>query len=133
MAVPLQVEIVTPARRVLSLACEEVYLPAVRGEMGVLPEHAAFVGELATGPVRIRTGSEWRRLAVRGGFVQVTANRVILLADDAAEPAEIDRKKLDDERAALESKLLDVAVSVDERTELLGARDWIDARSAVAA
>ena len=55
------------------------------GELGVLPDHSAFVGQLAAGELRITTGTEVKRYYIDGGFAQVTGGVVNVLTAKAVE------------------------------------------------
>src|SRR6266542_2831683 len=69
---------------------DEVVAPGVEGYFGVLPGHAAFLTTLGAGEVMYRVGQREGYLAVAGGFAEVRAERVIILAEDAERPEEID-------------------------------------------
>ncbi len=131
MAGELTLEVVTPSRKVLSEACEEVSVPTALGEIGILPDHAALLSAGAAGILQYRASGQRRALVVRGGFVRVFENRVTVLADEAVLPAQIEKTKVETARMALEQKLLDPAVNVEEREELFRERDWLEAQLAV--
>lgn len=86
----LQLELVTPSRRVLSEQVSEVRLPGVLGEMGVLPGHTPLLTELGTGRLAFTQGGRERLMAIQGGFAEVLPHRVTVLATIAEFPDEID-------------------------------------------
>ena len=86
----MRFELATPTRMLVSTETEEVVAPGVEGYFGVLPGHAAFLTTLAAGEVMYRTGQRQEYLAVAGGFAEVRAERVIILAEHAERPEEID-------------------------------------------
>jgi F-type H+-transporting ATPase subunit epsilon len=87
----LRLELVAPAGRVFEGDVEMVVLPAVTGEMGILPRHAPTVAQLAIGRLRALTsGGEWLTFAVAEGFAQVQFDKVTVLADAAEEASQID-------------------------------------------
>jgi F-type H+-transporting ATPase subunit epsilon len=88
--VPLSLEIVTPERRVLSAAVDEVRAPGVLGGFGVRFNHAPFMTALVPGRLTYLEGGREHHYAVGGGFLQVADNRVIVLADTAEAAGEID-------------------------------------------
>ncbi len=90
MADRLHLEIVTPSRRVVEVEVDEVRLPGVLGEMGVLPGHIPLLTALAAGPLTYFEGSKSTRYAVRGGFAEVLPDRVTVLASVAESVADID-------------------------------------------
>lgn len=87
----LRLELVAPAGPVFEGDVEMVVLPAVTGELGILPRHAPLVAQLSIGRLRALTaGGEWLNFAVSEGFAKVQFNKVIVLADTAEEAAKID-------------------------------------------
>jgi len=86
----LTLEITTPMRLVVSEEVDEVVAPGSEGYFGVLPGHAPFLTTLGIGMVTYRIGREEHHLAVAGGFAEVRNDKVIILADSAERPAEID-------------------------------------------
>jgi F-type H+-transporting ATPase subunit epsilon len=90
MADQLQLEVVTPERRVLSEPVNSVTVPGRNGEMQLLPGHAAMISELKTGVLSYTEDGTTFQLHVSGGFVEVSDNRVSVLAEIAERPEEID-------------------------------------------
>lgn len=87
----LRLEIVAPAGRVFEGDVEMVVLPAVTGEVGILPRHAPLVAQLTIGRLRVmQVGGEWLTYAIAEGFAKVQFNKVIVLADAAEEASSID-------------------------------------------
>src|SRR5207249_7075095 len=90
MADQLQLEVVTPERRVLSESVNAVTVPGRGGEMGILPGHAPMISELQTGVLSYNEDGTTFQLHVSGGFVEVNDDRVAVLAEIAEKPEEID-------------------------------------------
>jgi len=87
----LRLELVAPAGLVFEGDVEMVVIPAVTGEVGILPRHAPMVAQLAIGRLRaLSADGEWLVFAVADGFVKVQFNKVIVLADAAEEASKID-------------------------------------------
>ncbi|HSP18987.1 MAG TPA: ATP synthase F1 subunit epsilon [Myxococcaceae bacterium] len=86
----LNVDIVTPERRLASLPADEVVAPAAEGLYGVLPGHSPFLSTLAPGPLTVRDGGNTQAWFVAGGFVEVQGDVVLVLADQAEPAAAID-------------------------------------------
>ena len=97
------VELATPTRMLISADVEEVVAPGTEGYFGVWPGHAPFLTTLGSGEVCYKTGRDEKCLAVSGGFAEVTGERVIILAETAELPDEIDvaRAQRAKERAEL--------------------------------
>ena len=87
----LRLELVAPAGPVYEGDVEMVVMPAVTGELGVLPHHAAMVAQLTIGRLRaLSAGGEWLNFAISEGFAKVQFDKVIVLADSAEEASKID-------------------------------------------
>ena len=90
MADQLQLEVVTPERRVLAEAVNSVTVPGRNGDMQILPGHAALISELQTGVLAYNQGGTAQQLHVSGGFIEVNNDKVSVLAEIAERPEEID-------------------------------------------
>jgi F-type H+-transporting ATPase subunit epsilon len=89
----LHVDIITPERRVLQTEVDSVVVPAVEGELGILPNHTPLVAQLQPGHICFRAGDEIQFFAVSGGFVEVLNNRVVVMAETAEMADEIDAER----------------------------------------
>lgn len=98
-------ELATPTRLLVSEQVDEVVAPGTEGYFGVLPGHAAFLATLGSGEVVYRTGREEQHVAVHGGFAEVTPERVIILAELAERPEEIDRERAERARQRAEQRM----------------------------
>ena len=87
---PLELEVITPERRVLAETVDAVAVPGANGELGILPGHTPLISQLQTGVLTYTQGGATGRLHVSGGFVEVNNDRVSVLADVAERPEEID-------------------------------------------
>ncbi len=90
MAATLHLEIVTPEKLAFSAEVESVLIPAVEGEIGVLPMHIPLMTQIKAGELVITKGGQKEYLAVGEGFVTVTQTRVNVLTDMAIEWQHID-------------------------------------------
>jgi F-type H+-transporting ATPase subunit epsilon len=92
MALPshLALEIVTPDRAVVHEQVDEVQIPGTEGYFGVLPGHAPLLALLQVGQFWYRRGTEKTYLSTGTGVVEVMPDRVIVLAQTAEKPDEID-------------------------------------------
>jgi F-type H+-transporting ATPase subunit epsilon len=86
----LFLEVVTPARVVVSRDADMVVAPGSEGEFGVLPGHVTFLTGILPGELRYNAGSESGSLAVTTGFAEVSGNKVSVLVDAAEKASEID-------------------------------------------
>jgi F-type H+-transporting ATPase subunit epsilon len=78
-----QIEVVTPEKLVLDQPAEFAEIPGKDGYIGILPGHAALLGELGAGVLKITSGGQIREITVSGGYVEVRDNHVRVLADKA--------------------------------------------------
>lgn len=101
----MQFELATPTRPLVSTEVDEVVVPGSEGYFGVLPGHAAFLTTLGTGEVMYRTGRDEHWIMVSGGFAEVAGDRVIILAEVADLPEEIDRARAERARQRAEQRL----------------------------
>src|ERR1044071_4500626 len=117
----IQLEVVTPERRVLAEAVDSVTVPGMNGELGILPGHTPLISQLQTGVLSYSKGGTVERLHVSGGFVEVNADRVSVLAEIAERPEEIDaaRARLAREHA---EKTLSAFTGTEEDFEVARAR-----------
>jgi F-type H+-transporting ATPase subunit epsilon len=90
MAEQLQLDVVTPERRVLAEAVDMVTVPGFGGELGILPGHTPLISRLQTGVLSYVKDGRTSQLHVSGGFVEVNQDRVSVLAEVAERPEEID-------------------------------------------
>ena len=105
MADRLTLEIATPTRLAVAETVDEIVIPGSQGYFGVLPGHAAFLTTLGVGELMYRIGRDEHYLAVAGGFAEVRNDKVIVLADTAERPEEIDRARAERAKERAERRL----------------------------
>jgi F-type H+-transporting ATPase subunit epsilon len=101
----LTLELATPTRLLVTAEADEVVVPGSLGYFGVLPGHAPLLATLGTGEATYRVGRAEHHLAVSGGFVEVRNDTVIILADVAETPGDIDRGRAERARDRAEARL----------------------------
>lgn len=92
-------EVVTPERKVYAQDVDMVIVKGVEGELGILPNHIPMVTPLRIAPITVRKGKTDELIAVNGGFMEVRKDKVVILAESAELPGDID---VDRARAAKE-------------------------------
>lgn len=126
MADKLNLEVITPERLVLRESVDEVVVPGLDGELGILPEHTALISQLKTGILTYRQGAVSKQLHVSGGFVEVRADGVAVLSDVAERPEEIDPERAERARERAENRLKAGSEDIDfRRAELKMQRAMI--------
>lgn len=114
MASTIRLELVTPERLLLSEDVDEVVLPGYEGEFGVLPGHTQYLAILNIGILWYRMGSAVTRIALGGGFAEVTHDRIVVMADTAERADEIDVARAQRARDRAEARLREL--SMDDET-----------------
>ncbi len=116
-------EIVTPARLVLREQVSEAQIPVLGGYIGVMPGHTPLLAEMGIGELSHQVGNRMFSCTAMGGFVEVLADRVIVLAERAERAEEIDVKRA---QASRERALKRMATLNDPSV------DWKRAEAALA-
>jgi F-type H+-transporting ATPase subunit epsilon len=102
----LNVEVVTGERVVYAEQdVDMVVAPGAEGQLGILPKHAPLFSLLSAGEMRIKKGGAEQSLVVFGGFMEVSNNRVLILADTAERVEEIDIARAEEARHRAEAHL----------------------------
>ncbi|HVB34779.1 MAG TPA: F0F1 ATP synthase subunit epsilon [Patescibacteria group bacterium] len=101
----IALEVVTPDRRVVQENVDEVQVPGSQGYIGALPGHAPLMTELGIGMLSYRKGASWSYLTAIGGFAEVLADRVIVLAEEAEHAEEIDLERARQAMARAQGRL----------------------------
>ena len=101
--------IVTRERKIVETEAVEAVLPASDGEIGILPGHAPLLATLRVGVMRYRNDGQSERLVLSWGFAEVLPDRVIVMAETARLPSEIDIAAAEADRVALERELADLS------------------------
>ncbi len=115
----LQLEIVTPEKKIFSDTVTDVYLPGVDGEMGVLELHAALVTALQPGELRYQKDGTTHELAIGSGFAEITQEKVSILTDSAFGDDEIDEAKEEAAMKRTEEKLVKLSTNDAEEAARL--------------
>jgi F-type H+-transporting ATPase subunit epsilon len=114
MMAKLDVEIVTGERVVFTESdVDMVVAPGSDGSLGILPRHAPLITTLAEGELRIKKGGSEQSLVVFGGFMEVTPEKVVVLADSAERAEEIDVSRAEQARRRAEESLTIPAAEID--------------------
>jgi len=110
MAEIFTLEVVTPARQVVREAVNEAQIPVLGGYIGVMPGHTPLLAEMGIGELSFHAGNLTAFCTAIGGFVEVLADRVIVLADQSERAEEINVARA---QASLERAQKRMAAPVD--------------------
>ncbi|RLT42197.1 MAG: ATP synthase F1 subunit epsilon [Chloroflexi bacterium] len=103
---PLTLSIVTAQRTVLERGdVTKLVVPALEGQITLLPSHAALMTALGTGEMVATSPSGVESIAIHGGFLQIVSDQVSVLADAAEHVAQIDLDRAEAARARAEARL----------------------------
>ncbi len=127
----MHVDVVTAERQLYSGEADTVLAPGSEGQLGILPRHAALLTTLKAGELLIKLSGAEEPFFVSGGFLEVSDNRVTVLAETAEHAEEIDQARAEAARRRAQD-LLAQAISDVERAELVGALERAVARIHVA-
>jgi F-type H+-transporting ATPase subunit epsilon len=127
----MHVEVVTAERQLYSGEADTVIAPGTEGQLGILPRHAALLTTLKVGEMLIKLGGAEEPFFVSGGFLEVSNNRVTVLAETAEHAEEIDQARAEAARRRAQEYLVQARSDV-ERAELVGALERAVARLHVA-
>jgi F-type H+-transporting ATPase subunit epsilon len=83
MADTLQFDLVSPERKLASVAATQVQIPGMTGDFTAMPNHAPFLTTLRPGVVRVIAGSETTEYVVTGGFAEISPTGATILAEQA--------------------------------------------------
>jgi len=95
----LHVRIITATQTIFDGEADMVLAPGSEGELGILPRHAPLLTTLDIGELRVRRNNADEGIFVGGGFLEVNANIVTVLADDAERSTDIDERRAEEARA----------------------------------
>lgn len=125
----LKLEIVTPEKKVLDAEVDSVTVPTATGEVGILASHAPLISALKPGILSYSIRGASEKLAVAGGFLEVSSDKVSVLTDTAEAADEIDVEAARAERSEAEKALAAHATASVEQNEHLRERlDQANAR-----
>lgn len=123
----IALEIITPQRKAFSESVNAVFVPTINGRVGVLPRHIGLFTALTEGEIKITYGQKDWYLAIGGGFMEVTKDKISILVSRAVHADEINEAELvkaeKDARDAISQK-----GKTEERTAALASlrRSYLD-------
>jgi F-type H+-transporting ATPase subunit epsilon len=101
----LHFELVSPEKLVFSGEVEQVDVPGAEGDFGVLAGHAPFVTTLRPGILTVHGAGGAQQIVVLGGFAEVSAEGLTVLADVAEAVESADRGMMAERIGALEQRI----------------------------
>ena len=92
----MNIRVLTPDRIICSTTADEVVLPGVTGQIGVLEGHASLITALDTGLLRIKLDQKWTPIILCGGLAEIDRNQVTVLVNDVEEITSLDLNEVNE-------------------------------------
>ena len=131
----LNIRVLTPDRIICTTAADEIVLPGLTGQVGVLNGHATLVTALDTGLLRIKLENKWTPIILCGGLAEIDENRVTVLVNDIEEIGsvklnqatnELEKAIVAVENAETSKALLDTTINLKKATAKVEALNYIN-------
>lgn len=124
----MQFDLVSPERRLASLEATSVLIPGAEGDMTVMADHAPVITTLRPGVLVVEADGGTQEFVVTGGFAEINASGVSVLAEMAASKADASAIDLD----ALVSEARDAAASAEGSAKDMADKQLADLEALVA-
>jgi F-type H+-transporting ATPase subunit epsilon len=98
-------DLVSPEKLAFSGEVDQVDIPGVEGDFGVLAGHAPVVAAIRPGVLTVTTGASHEKIIVLGGLAEVSEKGLTVLADVATSLVELDRAKFAETITEMEENL----------------------------
>ena len=98
----LNLSILTPESQIYSGEADEILVPTVNGEIGILPNHVSLLTQIMPGELRVKNGGKTNSFAIMGGYLEVANNTVNVLGDYAIRAEDIEVAKAEQAKARAE-------------------------------
>jgi len=130
----MNIRVLTPDRVICSTTADEVVLPGLTGQIGVLDGHASLITALDTGLLRIKLDNKWTPIILCGGLAEIDRNRVTVLVNDVEElvtldlsevTQELEKATIAVEDAETSKSKLDAAIELKKATARVEALNYL--------
>jgi len=130
----MNIRVLTPDRVICSTSADEVVLPGLTGQIGVLDGHAALITALDTGLLRIKFSNKWTPIILNGGLAEIDRNQVTVLVNDVEElmnlelsqaTKELEKATLAVETAETNKARLDASIELKKAIARLEAVNYL--------
>jgi F-type H+-transporting ATPase subunit epsilon len=91
----MQFELVSPERSLASLVAVSVEIPGADGDMTIMADHAPTITTLRPGLLKVEAGASTHEYIVTGGFAEIGAQGVSVLAEQAVIKSDMTQEKMD--------------------------------------
>ena len=130
----MNIRVLTPDKVICSTTADEVVLPGLTGQIGVLDGHASLITALDTGLLRIKLDNKWTPIILCGGLAEIDQNRVTVLVNDVEElitlelnevTKELEKATLAVENAETSKAILDASLELKKATARVEAVNYL--------
>jgi F-type H+-transporting ATPase subunit epsilon len=130
----MSIRVLTPDRVICSTQAEEVILPGLTGQVGILDGHATLITALDTGLLRIKLAEKWTPIILCGGLAEIDSNQVTVLVNEVEELSSIElseaTKALENATSAIENaqtskSRLDASIELKKATARLEGINYL--------
>ena len=130
----LNIRVLTPDRVICSTTADEIVLPGLTGQVGILDGHDALITALDTGLLRIKLDNKWTPIILCGGLAEIDRNRVTVLVNDVEELVSVElseaTQKLEKATVAVETAetskaKLDASIELKKATARVEAINYL--------
>ena len=132
MASKLKFEIITPERVVLKDEVDQITIPTAEGEITILPNHIPLIAVLRPGEIIAKKGKEEIAMSCSGGFIEVTGDKVLILADTAEKAEELVEEEIEKARERAQKILEEKHIDAEKYADAAAAMERELARLKVA-
>ena len=110
----MNIRVLTPDRIICATKADEIILPGLTGQVGILAGHATLITALDTGLLRIKFDNSWTPILLCGGLAEIDQNRITVLVNGVEEfkdieltaaAAEVEKATLAIEKATTQSQI----------------------------
>ena len=115
MAEKIHFDLVSPEKLLLSQPADMVTVPGTEGYMGVMAGHMALVSALRAGMIDMKNDGVDTRFFIRGGFAEINATQITVLAEEAIPMTELDLAVLDQRIADAQSDEIAAKTDADRQ------------------
>ena len=112
----MDLEIITPEKTIFKETIDEITLTTADGEITVMPNHVNLFTKVMPGEVTIKFSKKELFMAITGGFLEVSGDKLTLLADYAVRAEEIEIEKAVEAQKRAEAILKKSKEEGDDRT-----------------
>jgi F-type H+-transporting ATPase subunit epsilon len=130
----LTVRVVAPDKTVWDAPADEVILPSITGQLGILTGHAPLLTALETGVLRVRGADKtWVPIALMGGFAEIENNTVTVLVNGAERGDTIDLETAKKTFSEAEAQFAKAQSGTDRAALITATQNYKRARARVQA